>query len=241
MSAPTYAVIDQGNSRTKIGVFRDNALIHTISHAELNHESINALLKEHHVDAIMYSSVVTEAHETPAIQGAYRVIKFCPELKLPIVLGYRNNDTMGSDRIAAAAGLLTYTGPHRVAIDFGTCTTITILEQNTIINGSISPGRWMRYRALHEYTGRLPLVHPLEELTTTKAETTNETIHNGVSLASALEIEQLLHQLLNGKMPDSVVITGGDHPFFERHLKTPNFADPHLVLKGLHAILLENI
>ena len=170
-----------------------------------------------------------------------KVIEFCSNLKLPVETSYDKIETMGSDRIAAAAGLMRYTGPLRVSIDFGTCTTITVVKHNTIVNGSIAPGRMMRYRALHEFTGRLPLLSLPMEISNTVTTSTEETIHHGVSVASVVETENLLRYLLDFQTPDSLVITGGDHAFFERHLKTPNFADPHLVLKGLHAILLENI
>ncbi len=241
MSEPTYAVLDQGNTLLKIGVFKAGSLVYSESHSGALNGRLAELLQRHQVAALMYSSVAgndIEIHEIPA---DCKLIRFHMALKFPLEIGYRKGEIMGSDRIAAAAGLSAYNGSLRVAIDFGTCTTITVVENNIIVNGSISPGRWMRYAALHEFTGQLPLLQPPEVVVKKRAETTIETIHQGVSIASVLEIEQLLSYLLDGKLPDSLVITGGDHPFFERHLKTPNFADPHLVLKGLHAILLENI
>jgi len=241
LSAPTYAVIDQGNTLLKLGLFRDGVLIRTEIFSDPLNVQIAELIQENKVKALMYSSVADTLIKTPDIPDECQLIKFHSALKLPLEIGYQKDEVMGSDRIAAAAGLSTYNGPLCVAIDFGTCTTLTVVNHNVIVNDSISPGRWMRYRALHEFTGRLPLLIPPAEVAKKSAQTTEDTIHQGVSVASALEIEHLLHYLLDGKLPDSLVITGGDHPFFERHLKTPNFADPHLVLKGLHAILLENI
>lgn len=241
MTDPTYAVIDQGNTKLKMGLFRKGILVHTESHSQLSKTWLTELLDEHKVEALMYSSVAGNHGEISNLPKDCKLIQFSPKLKLPVEVGYHTNETMGSDRIGAAAGLCAYRGPIRVAIDFGTCTTITIVENDVIVNGSISPGRWLRYRALHEFTGRLPLLDPPENILAKKAESTAETLHQGVSTASALEVEALLLYLLNGKLPNSLVVTGGDHPFFVRHLKIPNFADPHLVLKGLHAILLENI
>ena len=241
MSSTTYATIDQGNTMCKLGVFQDGNLIHSESHPNTNLPVLSVLLQRYGVEAVMYSSVSASRYAFDKTPANCRFIPFDSELKLPIEMGYRKNEKMGTDRIAAATGLLEYPGPLRVAVDFGTCTSITIVENHKVINGSISPGRWMKYRALHEFTGQLPLLTPPDMVPGANATGTEETLHNGVSTASALETEHLLHHLLNGRSPDSLVITGGDHTFFERHLKTPNFADPHLVLKGLHAILLKNL
>lgn len=39
----------------------------------------------------------------------------------------------------------------------------------------------------------------------------------------------------------NVVLTGGDVDFFVKNLKSPNFANAHLVLEGLNKILNYNV
>ena len=79
---------------------------------------------------------------------------------LPVVNLYETPETLGYDRMAAVVGA-NEQFPHRdiLVIDAGTCITYEFIDsKGQYHGGNISPGMQMRFKALHQFTGRLPLV-----------------------------------------------------------------------------------
>jgi type III pantothenate kinase len=54
-------------------------------------------------------------------------------------------------------GLSASSGADLLVIDAGSAVTLDVVIDGSFLGGSISPGLSMRLRALHEFTGRLPL------------------------------------------------------------------------------------
>ena len=81
-------------------------------------------------------------------------------LALPIALKYETPETLGTDRLAAAlAANVFFPGENTLVISAGTClTTDFVTDKGEYIGGSIAPGLRMRLRAMHHFTGRLPLI-----------------------------------------------------------------------------------
>jgi len=81
-------------------------------------------------------------------------------LALPITLKYETPETLGTDRLAAAlAATVFFPGENTLVINAGTClTTDFVTDKSEYIGGSIAPGLRMRLRAMHHFTGRLPLI-----------------------------------------------------------------------------------
>ena len=86
--------------------------------------------------------------------------------RLPIALDYLTPETLGADRVAAACGAWKLSGGKPcVVIDAGTCITIDYLDASgTYRGGAILPGISMKFRSLHTFTAKLPLLGLKEEI-----------------------------------------------------------------------------
>ena len=79
--------------------------------------------------------------------------------KLPFKIEYETPDTLGTDRIAGVAGAFNlFPRSELLVIDAGTAITYDFLSEGVYKGGNISPGLNMRFKALNEFTGKLPLV-----------------------------------------------------------------------------------
>jgi type III pantothenate kinase len=105
--------------------------------------------------------------------------------------------------------------------------------------GNISPGIDMRLKAMHQMTGRLPLVD-LSEAAGEMGSSTKQAIANGVLIGMQHEIEGYINAYLS-KYPNlQIVLCGGDYTHFDIPPKYKIFANENFVLEGLHALLLLN-
>ena len=79
---------------------------------------------------------------------------------LPVVNLYETPKTLGYDRMAAVVGAYSqFPGKDILVIDAGTCITYEFIDsKGRYHGGNISLGLQMRLKALHQFTGRLPLV-----------------------------------------------------------------------------------
>jgi type III pantothenate kinase len=61
-------------------------------------------------------------------------------------------------------------------------------------------------------------------------------MQSGVILGIAGEMDGMIDRYQLKFRNFNVLLTGGDTPYFESHLKNRIFADPELIFKGLYAI-----
>lgn len=160
---------------------------------------------------------------------------------LPIKIKYATPQKLGNDRLAAAIGAyMLLPGKDVLVIDAGTCITYDLVDKKgNYRGGAISPGIAMRFAALKQFTGKLPLVKPALKVALT-GNSTERSIRSGVQIGAMAEMQGIIDRY-SVKYPGiRVVITGGDHDFFVGGLKNSIFADPYLVLKGLNHIIEYN-
>ena len=157
---------------------------------------------------------------------------------LPFRLNYSTPATLGSDRIAAvAAAWARFPDKNVLIIDMGTCITYDILTSRGIYEGgSISPGIHMRLKALHAFTGKLPLVEPVMKTPFT-GKSTVESILSGVMCGVQAEIDQFIQTYEKIYEELTVIVGGGDNNYFDKQFKNNIFAASNLVLDGLRVIL----
>ena len=93
----------------------------------------------------------------------------------------------------------------------------------------------MRYKALHHFTGKLPLLEIGENIIT--GTSTASSIHSGVFHGAILEINARIEEYRSSYPDLTIILTGGNLVHFENHINYPIFADSNLTLKGLNAIL----
>ncbi len=236
-------VVDSGNTFSKIGWFEQGKLLdcrYGLLFNELT-EIINA--SESIPDSILYSSVGTPVEVfREHLQLQVPVLHLTHTMPVPLGKNYQTPETLGVDRIAAATGAVTVCGHGNVlVIDMGTCITCDYVDSNEVFQGGmIIPGMRMRFKAMHTFTARLPLVEATlrPELI---GKSTASCMQSGVMNGIISEINGII-EIFRINYPDcNVVICGGDLSFFENHIKPPIFAVPELVLIGLNRILQYNV
>lgn len=162
-------------------------------------------------------------------------------LKLPIRISYSTPESLGSDRIAAASAAWVECGHPLAVIDAGTCITVDYVDAKGVYRGgAILPGIAMKFRALHNFTARLPLLNIDEGLDKTNpiGESTYGSIASGVVCATRYALEGYVRELSADAGCDvDVVVTGGDAGLVAGKWDI----QPNLVMYGLHRILMMNI
>ena len=103
----------------------------------------------------------------------------------------------------------------------------------------VSPGMEMRFKALHEFTSKLPKIQASGE-TPPYGNSTETAIRSGVIRGIEHEISGYIQHLKKNYPSLLVFLTGGNEFSFDTNLKSGIFADGFLVLKGLNRILEYN-
>jgi len=131
--------------------------------------------------------------------------------------------TLGQDRIANAVYLTKSTTLPAVSIDFGTCITAEVVDdQKRFLGGAIFPGRTLTRRALNLYTSKLPFVELADELPPCPGTNTADAIRLGTDAAAIDAVAGFLARIekMLGRRPE-VYACGGDRAFF---LRAPELA-----------------
>ena len=233
------AAIDIGNTKVKLGLFEEEKLISFENFQHL--EDLSHSLANKAINQIIISSVKDTPEEiTKRLQFNNTPVFLDVNTPVPFSNLYKAK-TLGLDRIAVtAAASVLYPHQNTLAIDLGTCITYDFLELGKhYYGGAISPGVHMRYKSLHNFTARLPLIttiQPIDYIGTT----TEESIQSGVIHGISGEIDAFISFYKEKYESLNVIITGGDTKYFESKIKATIFAVPELVLVGLNAILRHN-
>jgi type III pantothenate kinase len=128
-----------------------------------------------------------------------------------------------------------------LVIDAGTAITYELLEASgKYKGGNISPGMTTRFKALNQFTKKLPLVSETEDVPFLGRDTTSA-IQAGVVNGIVFEMDGYIDALKVEYPSLLVFLTGGHSFYFERRLKNTIFADINLVLTGLNRILEYNV
>ena len=247
-------VADIGNTRSKIGVFVDDKLTANIAiEKDSDAKILDTFLKPFSdVQHIIISLVGNEDRDISSFYPDIPITKLTSKTPLPIALSYDTPDTLGADRIAISVGAnYRFRNENILVVDVGTCITFDFISsENEYRGGSISPGKDLRFKALNNYTEKLPLIvadKPLEQIAL-KGRSTCESILTGVMRGIFNEIAGLITQYYDQTPDLKVVLTGGDYLYFENELrgvfqskKNLIFADPYLALTGLNVILNFNV
>lgn len=236
-----YIAIDVGNTRAKAAVFEGS---HLLELAEgLRPEEVPQWVGQRKPQAAIIGAVGPSA---PWLQEQLEQVCPCllltPDLPVPVKKNYKTPETLGGDRLAGAiGGMSTFPGEAVLVIDAGTCITYDYVnEQKIYSGGAIAPGLWMRLKAMHTFTARLPLVDELSPDAPLLGQSTKESMVSGAVHGMSAEIESMIDKFYTGFGKMRVIICGGDAKFFETKIKQPIFVIPELVLVGLNEILRYN-
>jgi type III pantothenate kinase len=235
-------ILDIGNTAVKAACFDGRKLLKAGRAMRNNESEIEDLLVKLQVHLPELAFIGNVSHgeafieqflEKARISFAY----FTPDIQTTVINRYETPETLGRDRLAnAEAAAHLFPGSPVVIIDAGTCIKFDfVTAENEYFGGSISPGIDMRFKALHEFTARLPLLERSDTVFLI-GKNTSEAIQSGVINGALAEVKGVLEQYQMTHKDLRVIVTGGDIALLERNLKTTIYAEPWLTLKGLNEI-----
>ena len=238
-------VLDLGNTFGKIAVCEGSEVIEAAGYGKITIREISYFSTSYPgLNGVIISSVVNHSREIIDYLGNLfnTCVELNPSTTIPLKNMYQTPDTLGYDRIAAAVGANTiYPGRNVLVIDAGTAITYDMVtSEGAFIGGNISPGLDIRFKSLHKYTNRLPLLERPDETPVLIGSSTNEAIQAGIVNGLLFEIDGFIESISQNFPKLQVVLTGGDAKYFAGKLKSSIFVDLNLNLIGLNRILEHN-
>ncbi len=229
-------LLDAGNTFLKVAYLKDGEIcvLDRVSFSE------NSQLEKYFHKLKQNPKALTSvlsAEQTLKIQSIVgNCVLLNPKSNLPIHLDYKTPETLGFDRVCNAVAISVLKNSiNTVSIDIGTCIKFDFVQDKTYKGGSISPGIKLRYKSLHDYTAKLPLLN-FSESVTLIGKSTSSSIHSGVINGIQAEINEMIH-LYEQKFVDlTFFVTGGDAQHFDFEGKNNIFANENLTLLGLYKI-----
>jgi type III pantothenate kinase len=236
-------IIDGGNTSTKIAFFENNQMIAMYPHVSL--EDITNRIEQHVPTYGIICSVNQDSTSLQQFLKPYldKILTLDHLLPVPIINHYQTPHTLGKDRLAAVCGAAyLYANQPCLVIDMGTCVTYDYIDaEKNYRGGSISPGLHMRFKAMHSFTARLPLLEPEADEIALTGTNTRQAMQSGVINGMTCEIEGIIKEYRKKFGNMDVIFCGGDATFFENKIKESIFVTPELVLVGLNWILEHNV
>ncbi len=248
--------IDIGNTNIKYGIFENSKLIASFRIASKKTSTADeygvivcnllasAGINNDDIEGIIMSSVIPQLNYTMAHMCEYYLGKTPlmvePGLKTGINLKVESPKEVGADRIVnSVAAYKKYGGEKPViCIDFGTATTINVInEKGELIGGVIAPGIKSSLDSLVNGTAKLPNIE-LELPGKVICKDTVSNMQAGLLYGFAGLVEYLVAKIKRElKNNDCVVVaTGGLGEIIASEAKCINVSDRVLTLEGLQML-----
>jgi type III pantothenate kinase len=254
--------LDVGNSAVKGGLFDGTDLRRVFSvpldavdasapePAAAWGEALRPHLGDAAIDRIGLCSVVPATGNALAtalsrdVDAALTVVR--PTMTLPFELNYETPETLGADRLAAAAAGWRQYGatadPPRsvIVLDAGTAVTAEVVHREGVYEGGvITAGPDLVRRALRDGTAQLPEV-PLALPDAPIGRSTQTALQSGIMWGLVDTIQGMAARHAE-PLPDppQIVLTGGWGPLLTDHLDGLDHHAPHLVLHGIRVLVAE--
>ncbi|MBO6078711.1 MAG: type III pantothenate kinase [Bacteroidaceae bacterium] len=230
-------LLDFGNTRVKAAVY-DGGAVQSIYSGPVDTASLCDAVEGKGISGGMWCSVHPLPDDIIRWMSGLGLSALTYKTPVPIVNSYSNPQTLGMDRLAAAVGAWSMNPGHdMLVIDAGTALTIDFISADGVYHGgNIAPGIELRFKALHEHTGALPLVSAQGDAPMFGYDT-ESAIRSGVLRGIRNEVNGYIEEM-GGVYPSLLVfLTGGDAEFFDIKGKSTTFAVTELVLEGLARIV----
>ena len=237
-------IIDIGNSRAKVVVMDGDTLVKEYVTDTFSTSLFEEIMASYPtISRAIVASTRGDEEQTRQIvaECLSKVVIFRPATTpIPLDNHYHTPETLGADRLAAAVGAQAlYPNCDIMIVDFGTAITIDFVEGGAFKGGNISPGVTTRFRALADYTARLPRCYATDEVIEF-GRTTKEAIEQGVMRGVEYEIRGYAEAFMQKNGEKFIIFTGGDAKYFAKRIKNAIFADCEPVIFGLNRILNYN-
>jgi type III pantothenate kinase len=233
-------ILDIGNSVSKVAIYKDSLLTELFKFETLSGTDIQKIL---YIHPDISHSILSSVKEFPVeieniLRSKTNYYKPATTDFFPLKIIYDTPETLGFDRVAAAiGGFSIFPDENILVITVGTCVIYDFVDKaGNYLGGAISPGIDLRLKALHTFTGKLPLVEK-QQIFPALGTNTRDSILCGVINGLKLEMEGFINQI-NEQFPGlKVILSGGDAFYFDKNLNYSIFAVPNIVTAGLNAIL----
>ena len=230
--------IDVGNSRIKSAVFENNNLIElfVFRSEELQQKILEILVKFAEIKVLVVASVGKVNPEAFLfLENRVKMEWITKDSPFPFKNLYATPATLGVDRMILASGaVLQFPKQNRLVIDVGTCITYDFInDKDEYLGGAIGLGLQLRYKALHNYTAKLPLLE-VKQPDNYIGNSTEESLHSGVVNGLVYEIEGFFNQYERDYSKFTIILTGGDALFLAKRLKNTIFANSNFLLESLN-------
>ncbi len=230
--------IDVGNTRIKSAVFENNNLIDLfVFNKDELQKKVSIILKKYiEIDVLVVASVgKVGIGDFLFLQNRLKIEFITHEFQFPFRNKYQTPATLGIDRMILASGaVLQFPKQNRLVIDAGTCITYDFIDDDdNYLGGAISLGVSLRYKSLHNYTAKLPLLE-LKYPNNFIGNSTPESLHSGVVNGLIYEIEGFINQYEAQYSKFTIILTGGDAEFLAKRLKNTIFANSNFLLESLN-------
>ncbi len=240
--------IDIGNSSVKLTRIESGSITYF---SRVHENELDSLINYSTSDVIVISSVNPPKAKAiySFISKKYKGILFCLDSKSKYSFGnsYRNQQFLGVDRLCGAEGACFLEAEQNrnpkviITADFGTATTINVVEEQTFIGGYIIPGARLSFKALNQNTALLPKVDKkfgFEEI----GRDTLSCMLSGVILAGVSLLERTYVSYTEKySLSPSVYITGGNADYFLAHIKFPYTFIKELTAIGMYSVATQMV
>ena len=234
----TTLCLDFGNTRLKAAIFKNDEMVKEFFLVDDSVETITPILDQYDPGRSILSSVINHNSAIEILLSSRTVFHKLSHLTtVNFTSPVGKPETIGADRLAlVAAAVHFYPGKNNLVIGLGSCITYNFVNQyHQFLGGSISPGMDMRFKAMNDFTAKLPLVqadwnYPLIGYDT------KTNLQSGVITGIACEIEGFIEKYTQKYGNFNVVLTGGNSAYFASQLKNKIFADYNFLFKGLYAL-----
>lgn len=251
-----YVAIDIGNTRSKIAWFSsERQIVNHLSpddlwivETNLLEKELERILQDFPIHTEMSVAWISTAAKFPIqdftcwqrLQKSPIFVPIDANFPFPIQNAYATPTTLGTDRIVSVIAAQQQAKDVAVlVIDAGTAITYDFADEKGVyLGGGISPGLRMRFRALHEFTARLPFITEKQH-TDLVGDSTQNSMLSGVINGTIAEIQGTIARYkVEKRFPISVFLTGGDALFLSEKLQDIDYIDEQLVLKGIAFLML---
>lgn len=166
--------------------------------------------------------------------GCELMVVGAPGVELPLEVRVERPREVGADRLVNAVAAHRHHGGPLIIVDFGTATTLDIVDdEGNYIGGIIAPGANLSMRALHAAAAQLPnvAVEPPENII---GRNTVSAMQSGVFWGYVSLVEGLVARVREEYgAPMKVIATGGLASVFRGGTDLLEHEDPDLTIRGL--------
>ncbi|MEO5985368.1 MAG: type III pantothenate kinase [Ferruginibacter sp.] len=233
--------LDLGNTRSKAGLFLNDAFHQEVMFDPYDLESLKNILIEFKPQASVLSSVIHHDSAIELILSEHTLFhKISSLTKLPFTIPIKKRESIGTDRLALVAAAVRFCPKkNNLVIALGSCITYNFVNQyQEFLGGSISPGMDMRFKSMHHFTAKLPLIEytDVNSLIPLIGYDTKTNLLSGVVNGMISEMDGIINKYADKYGNFNVLLTGGNSAYFAAQLKNKIFADSNFLFKGLYAL-----